>query len=116
MEKTITDAEDWLNEREEGLLPILLTFQMKDIDVFPKNMFGDMVMEKLSDDSRAGSVLIHYFILVLGIFLQKLPVHNRVRVGVHDRCDIEGNGWLSLLAHYEGVSCTSTLSTMGSKY
>jgi hypothetical protein len=46
--KTIADAEDWLNEREEGLLPLLLAFQMKDVDVFPKNMFGDMVMEKIT--------------------------------------------------------------------
>jgi hypothetical protein len=46
--KTITDAEDWLNEREKGLLPTLLAFQMKDVHVFPKNMFGDMVMEKMT--------------------------------------------------------------------
>jgi hypothetical protein len=39
--KTITDAEDWLRS-------ILLAFQMKDADVFPKNMFGDMVMEKMT--------------------------------------------------------------------
>jgi hypothetical protein len=37
-----------LNEREEGLLPILLAFQMKDVDVFPKNMFGDIIMEKMT--------------------------------------------------------------------
>jgi hypothetical protein len=42
----------WLNEREEGLLPTLLAFEIKDVDVFPKNMFGDMVVEKMGHGKR----------------------------------------------------------------
>jgi hypothetical protein len=42
----------WLNEREECLLPTLLASQMKDVDVFPKNIFGDMVMEKVTGTKK----------------------------------------------------------------
>jgi hypothetical protein len=43
-----TNGCSFSHSSEQGLLPIFLAFQMKDVDVFLKNMFGDMVMEKMT--------------------------------------------------------------------